>query len=239
MNKNSHINNKDRPLIFVGSNSVMYKLTDLCDRLGIYVAGILDKDYYGNTDTVCDLPVIDTEENIQNYTDYNFFCATNWLPMTDAISTRNRDKRKYLIQLFKDNNIKSISLVDPMASVSKSAVIGHNVFIDAFTLIESNVVVGDFTSIYAQCAIGHNTVFMENCVMQRCVGTAADQVYENDVFFGGGVRALKTGAKYSAGTFVHEQVYIARGTTPNEIVSFNGYNTKRVERPYTSDIIDN
>jgi len=214
----------------------MYKLIEMCELLDINVKGIIDKDYHGNTNRYCNLPILDSEDNICNYKDYNFFCATNWLPMQDLVSLRNKNKRKHLIQVIKNNNLSCISLIHPLSCVSKSAKIGRNVFIDALTLIEPNVSIGDFTSIYAQCAVGHDSDIMENCVLQRAVGVTSNQTLENDVFFANGVRALKSNVTFGTGTFVHEMIYLSRGTVANEIVSLDGPNTKRVQRLYAADV---
>jgi hypothetical protein len=76
-------------------------------------------------------------------------------------------------------------------------------------------------------------------VFQRAVGLASEQVIENDVYMSSGVKALKPGVTFGEGTFIHQLVYLARGTVKDEIVDFNGYNQKRVERPYRSEYADN
>jgi hypothetical protein len=53
----------------------------------------------------------------------------------------------------------------------------------------------------------------------------------NDSYFGLCSKALKVGATFGANTFIHEAIYIRRGTLENEIVSMTGTNTKRVA-PY-------
>ena len=62
----------------------MPKFTEICEDAGITVHGIIDNDYFGNTDYIDDIPVIDTEfsfsdlEKLKYYRDnFNFFCATN------------------------------------------------------------------------------------------------------------------------------------------------------------------
>jgi hypothetical protein len=42
------------------------------------------------------------------------------------------------------------------------------------------------------------------------------------------VKAFKSGAVFGRGSFIHEGIYIRRGTIENEVVSMNGANTKRV-----------
>lgn len=213
----------------------MEKYTELCEELGIIVAGLLDNDYWGNTTELSGVKVLDTEKNIDQYlNDYNFFCATNWNPIDDPVMVRNRQKRQHLIDLVRQKNIQCISLVDPTARISKYSRLGYGCFMDCHVMVESGSTVGDFTNIYGQVQVGHNTTIGENCVLQRAVGLASAQILENDVYLSSGVKALKPGVKISQGTFVHELVYLARGTVVNEVVQFGTNNTKRVERPYNS-----
>lgn len=226
--KSTHINNNTKPLIFLGTSANMTKLVDICDLVGIQVAGIIDSDYYGNTELIQGIPVIDSEENISKYQDYNFFCAVNWLPSQDPISIRNRDKRIRLINLIDSKELNCISLVDPYARVSSTSVIGRGVYIDAFVLIESLAEIHDYVSIYAYTGIGHHTIVERNTVMQRHCSIAGGCVFEHDTFIGTAVKALKTNAVFGSNTFIHEGIYIRRGTISNEIVSLNSGNRSRV-----------
>jgi serine acetyltransferase len=223
-----HINATDRPLIFLGSNYVLEKYTDLCRELGIQIHGIIDSDYYGNTESLCGIPVIDSEDNLNKYKDhYNFFCATNWSPQTDAMTTRNRQKRQKLINLL-TSEYSVISLIDPTAKISLSAKIGRGVYIDCMVMLEPGVNVGDFVSIYSHTCVGHHSTIHRNVVLQRQCSIAGQAVFEANAFLGVSVKALKTGATFGANSFIHECIYIRRGTIPDEVVGINGNNMSRV-----------
>ena len=226
--KSTHINNNTRPLIFLGTSANMTKLVDICDQAGIKIAGIIDNDYYGNTKFIQGIPVIDSEENINQYQDCNFFCAVNWLPANDPVLVRNRDKRKRLIDLIDSKELNCISLVDSYSRVSSTATIGRGVYIDAFVLVESLAEIHDYVSIYAYTGIGHHTIVERNTVIQRHCSIAGGCVFEHDTFIGTAVKALKTNAVFGFNTFIHEGIYIRRGTIPDEIVSLNGGNRSRV-----------
>lgn len=230
-----HINNNSRPVIFLGSGMVMEEYSEICEYNNIPVHGIIDSDYYGNTDELCGIPVIDTEESfndlakVQYYQDnFNFFIARTWTPIADDMNIRNRKKRKKYIDIIEKNNLYCISLVDPMSSVSKYSTIGRGVFIDAFVSIEPNSTIGDYTSIYSHAAIGHDTIIGRNCVFQRRASVSGVCKIEDDVFFGIAVKQFKSRVTFGSGTFIHEGVCIKRGTVPNEIVSFQGGNQKRI-----------
>lgn len=238
-NLTSHINDNSRPLIFLGSNSNMYKISESAEAHGIVIAGIIDSDYYGNTEEICDIPVIDTElaftdtKKLQFYkNNYNFFCATNWTPEPDHINIRNRKKRQRLLEILDCYQLSCISIVDKTARVSRHSQIGRGVFLDAHVLIEPKTTVGDFVHIYYNCSIGHHNIINRNCVLQRQCILMGNNVMEQDVYFGPAVKALKPGATFGKNSFVHEGIYIRRGTVDNEIVSMNSINQSRVVYQY-------
>ena len=185
-----HINDNSKPLIFLGSNIALEVFSDACEHLNIQVHGIIDKDYWGNTESYCGVPIIDTEESfndaskLQYYRDnFNFFCATNWIPTTDVVSVRNRLKRDNFIKLIEDHNLNCISIVDPCAKILKSINIGRGCFIDGYINILPRVTVGDYTNIYTFSHVGHDTVIGKNCVIQRHCAVPSDSIVEDNVFF--------------------------------------------------------
>jgi carbonic anhydrase/acetyltransferase-like protein (isoleucine patch superfamily) len=232
----THINDKSKPLIFLGSNYIMEKYTDLCEEHGISVHGIIDRDYWGNTDSICGVPVVDCEESFEDEdkleyykNNFNFFCATNWTPLTDNVSQRNKDKRHRLIDLINRCGFNCISLIDTFSTkITKSIDIGHGVYIDGYVNIEPKATIGNFTNIYSHAHIGHGTAIGKNCVIQRVACLASECIVEDEVFMGISAKCFKSGATFSRGTFIHEGIYIRRGTVENEVVSMNGKNNKRV-----------
>ncbi|CAB4133535.1 NeuD_NnaD, sugar O-acyltransferase, sialic acid O-acetyltransferase NeuD family [uncultured Caudovirales phage] len=235
----SHINDTSKPLIFLGSNIAMEVFSYACENLGIEVYGIMDNDYYGNMESYYGIPVIDTEESLkdteklQYYRDnFNFFCASNWIPTTDAVSVRNRLKRDNLINLIESYNLNCISIIDSCAKILKSTKIGRGCFIDGYINILPRVTIGDYTNIYTFSHVGHDTIIGKNCVIQRYCAVPSDSIVEDNVFFGSGTKALKDKTTYKRGTFIHEGIYLRRGTVENEVVSMYGTNTKRVVSQY-------
>lgn len=55
--------------------------------------------------------------------------------------------------------------IHPSAAVAKSAVIGKNVSIGAFAVVEDGAVIGDNTVIYPQVYVGHHVRIGENCLI--------------------------------------------------------------------------
>jgi UDP-3-O-[3-hydroxymyristoyl] glucosamine N-acyltransferase len=188
---------------------------------------------------MCGIPIIDTEQSFNDPTkqkfyrdNFNFFCAVNWLPMADAISTRNRLKRSRLIDVIEHHQLNCISIVDRFAKVSKTTKIGRGCFIDGCTHIMPRVSIGNYTNIHTHTNIGHDAVLGNNCVIQRMCVVPPSSILENNVFFGSAVKALKEGVTFGEGTFVHEGIYIKRGTIKNEIVSMHGDNMRRIVSQY-------
>lgn len=232
----SFVNDKSKPLVFVGSSITMYTLTELCEDLGIEVAGIIDSDYYGNTDQICGIDVIASEQQLANNPEqldlyrskYNFFCATNWIPVQTPVDIRNREKRNRLIDFIEHNQLSAITLIDPSAKISKYTKIGRGVLLDAYVLTQANSEIGDFSTIYYNVFIGHDCVVGRNCVFQRQSLLAAESIVGNDVYIASWSKAMKDGGRIGSGTFVQEAIYLKRNTVENEVVSLNGANTCRV-----------
>lgn len=230
-----HINDNSRPLILLGSNSNLYKILEACEDHNITIHGIIDADYYGNTESICGIPVIDSQvcfsdaSRCEYYrSNFNFLCVSNWIPQQTPIHIRNRKKRNELIQCINDYQLDTISIVDKSSAVSKYARIGKNVFVDSLTSIAPSVIIEDYCFIGAMVGIAHHAHIHKNCVVQGDCRVLSHCVLRPETYFSIGVRALKPGVEFGENTFIHEMVYIRRGTLPNEIVSFNGENLSRV-----------
>jgi len=214
----------------------MEKYTDICEEHNILVHGIIDSDYYGNTTEICSIPVIDCEESLtdpsrlQYYREnFNFFCASHWLPMTDPAAIYRKSKRTRLINFITKNDLQCISFVDTFSTkLPKSSIIGRGVYIDGYVNLEPKVKIGNFTNIYSHSHIGHDSIIGNNCVFQRASCLASSCIVEDEVYIGIAAKCFKSDATFSKGTFIHEGIYLRRGTVPNEVVSMNGSNMRRV-----------
>lgn len=227
-----HINDRSKPLIFLGTNLCLGKYIDVCKENGIEIYGIIDTDYYGNTDSIDGIDVIDSEQGLIEkssfYKDFNFFCATNWGPERSSVATRNREKRHRQINLLDNLKLDVISLIDSKAKISSTCSIGRGCYVDCFALIEPHCILEDYVNIFAYVGLGHHTRVDRNSVIQRHCSIAGNAHFEKNCFLGVAVKALKTGATFGADTFIHESIYIRRGTIPNEVVSIEGRNNARI-----------
>lgn len=160
-------------LIFLGSNTVLERYIEACERQSLTAVGIVDSDYYGNTDTIADLPVIDSfeglEQNPDKYKNSVFFIATNWNPL----NPRDTEKRKSIIELVRRLNLTCANLIDPTSYVSRYTQIGQGVFVGSGATVEPRVKLDDFCNIGDQVIVGHDSVIGENTVLARNSGVHA------------------------------------------------------------------
>jgi len=229
------VNDTSRPLVFLGTNVNLYQQAEIAESVGIKVAGIVDNDYFGNTESYCDLPVIGSEREftdparLQYYKDtYNFFCPVTALPEQDPVSVRNYQKRLRLIDTIDSLELNCISIVSPHAAVAPSAKIGQGVFIDHFANIESKVVIGNYVTIFSNSFIAHFTEVERNCQFQRHSGVGSFTLVGENSHFSPLAKSLRTKLKFGKNTWIQHGISIMRGTVDNEIVSLNGKNLKRV-----------
>jgi hypothetical protein len=234
-NDHSHINDNSKPLILLGTNSALADLLELCQDHDIKVHGIIDKDYYGNTEFFCNIPIIDTEESFEDLdkaeyyrNNFNFFCVVSWTPENLSHSERNRNKRQKFINLIYTYKLNCISILGFHSRLPKSVSVGRGVFIDNLVNIEPRVDIHDFVSIYGSTLVGHDSIIEKNCVFQRCCLVTGLNVYKHDTYFSPMVKALKSNVTFGEHTFVKEGIYIRRGTVPHEVVSLNGPNLKKI-----------
>ena len=187
-------------MIFLGCNDAIGIWKDCLKRMGITPKGIVDSDYYGNTKRYAGIPVIGTEDNMEEVIENakfstdgsgnnmtwhtNFFIGTNWDPSLlngKEIRDRNNAKRQKLIDVAEKYNLPMGSIIDPTAIVPNSTRLGKGVYIGAGAVIEPQVKIGDYTQIWYQSIVGHRTKIGRDCVLQRRAGlwgaTVGDHVY--------------------------------------------------------------
>lgn len=230
-----HINDISRPLILLGTTSNLTKYVEICQILNIPIHGIIDGDYYGNTETFCGVDVIDTEASFNDQQkldfyrkNFNFFCAVNWTPMTDSMSVRNREKRDRYISLIKGYQLRCISIVAKTGYISPSVAIGKGCFVDNMVHIEPNVVLEDFVRVYGMTHISHDAYVSENCTLQRMCAIPSMSRLGKNSYFSPIAKCVKHGVVFGEGTWVQEGVYLRRGTVPGEVVSLSSGNQRRV-----------
>lgn len=207
-----------KPLVFLGTSTAMQLYVDAAHRQGLSVAGIIDSDYYGNRDEFCGLPVIGTEHEIDQFiNDYDFFIGTNWSP--DPAHIRDREKRKYLIELVYSKNITCVSLIDPSCYIGSNVKIGQGCYIGFNSYIEFDNVVEDFTQIHFNVGISYGCTVGKNSLFRQCSGIANADVGEN-VFIGTTTHVFTSRKRISLAndSVINQGLWLMRDTNEGEHV---------------------
>lgn len=228
-------NTCDKPLIFLGSSIAISIYIECCEQLGINVAGIIDGDYYGNTPSIEGIPVVDghdafsDQEKINYYREnFNFFCAVNWTPVRDEVSTRNKQKRDDFISLAQQHNLPVISLIDPRAMVSKTAKIGQGCFVGGLCVIEPHSVLEDFSTAWYNSTVSHHSVLGFNSVLQRWAGMMGSVQIKDNVYISVYVYLGKGNIKVDSNSWIQPGIMVFRDVDKDEIVAVNGKNTRKI-----------
>jgi carbonic anhydrase/acetyltransferase-like protein (isoleucine patch superfamily) len=229
------VNDKSRPLLFIGSSSTMFYFKDVCDQHGIEIAGIIDNDYYGNVSSLEGIPVIDTEisfedpDKLKYYREnFNFFLATNYVPQRDNVMKRNVQKKFQLMNLIDQYDLSCITLIDKDAKVHYTCTVGKNVFLDAMIYVSGYTEIGDYSSIYTGTCVGHHNKLGRNCVLQRKSGLHNYNVLEDNVFVGLASHVMGENLMIRQGTFVHPCLVVRRDTQPEEVISLVNKDLRKI-----------
>ena len=206
-----------KPLAFIGSCVGIDLYVEAAERPGYTVAGIIDSDYWGNTDRFRGLPVIGTETDLASYRDqYDFFIATNSSP--DPDQQRDVQKRLRLIDLVQAANIVCVNLVDPESRIARSVQLGQGVFVGYKCYIEPDVVIGDFCQIFYDAGISHGVQIGQNTVIQRKCGIGNTTI-GNNVYVGMWVNIFcSEPVTVGDGAIINQGLWVARNVEPGEQV---------------------
>ena len=154
-----------RPVVFIGSNYNLLQMVDLVRLQGRELVGIIDSDYYNNTEHICGVAVVGSEETWDWGQDYEYFVATNWSPR-DSVQERNRVKRVAQITQIKNQKVDCINLIHPTSIVPETVQLGQGIMIGAGAILGNDCHIGDFCQIREQSYLAHNTTLSENIIVQ-------------------------------------------------------------------------
>lgn len=204
------------PLLFLGTCANIIRYKDAAERQGLTVAGILDSDWFQNTQDFCGISIIDTEANISNYKDtHDFFIATNWT--IDPNHVRDKEKRKMLIDLVREQGIECINIIDPSSYIGTGTEIGQGVYIAFCAMIEPGTVLKDFCQVHDFVGLAHGTRVGENTIIQRQAGLHAD--IGDDVYIGMWSKAYHPGLlKIGNNAVINPGLYVARDVAEGETI---------------------
>ena len=228
------INDISKPLVFVGTNNVLWLTLGTCKQIGYTVAGVIDDDYHGQGHFQ-DIPIIAKEQDLisnqEFLSQYQFICTTNWQPpeLKYPQHVRNKQKRERLIGLLEQSGLDIASIIHPSCQFGNySNSIGKGVIIEAGSLIAPFVTVGDWTTILQWVGIGDGTSIGRNCVLQRGANACGDVTIEDNCYISMSVKLFRDGTVVRKGTFIHPGLTVMRDTQPDEVISLAGKDLRRV-----------
>lgn len=174
---------KNKPLIFIGSRYLLPELAVVAEAQGYEILGILDYQFWGNTDSICNIPVIGDERWLLDPDHHQaelwrqtctFFVATFYhgqqFCQTDD---GNIEKLRWdRIQLTKQLNLDVCNLIHPDAKVLglnsrySSTNIGRGIFLaQGVDLSIFDVSIGDHCQVGWNSGIGHGARLAENVLV--------------------------------------------------------------------------
>lgn len=237
------INDNSKPLILIGSNSALWVIKEMCDQHRVDIHGIIDSNYFGNTDVMDGIPVIDTELTLENDVarlayykqNFNFFLATNYVPDRTDVQRANTQKRNRLRELIDRLDLPCVSFIDPSARVHVSNRIGKNVVIDALCYISAHNAIGDYCSFFAGTMIGYHNTIGTGTVFQRRSGTMHYNTFGKDVYVGLHSQISADNLFIADHTVIHPCMSIRRSTAEAEVISLANRDLRKVYYFYTME----
>ena len=158
-----------KPIALVGYRSGLDSLVDIADAMGVEIAGIFDKYFYGNTEQIDDIPFIGNEDEItdDDIRKYDFVLSSNYVGYINIKNfEHNGDNlRKRRIKIFKERNLPTANLIHPSSYVSPKTYIGSSVIIARDCYVRAKSYIGDFCFLDSGAAIAHDVRLGENVIM--------------------------------------------------------------------------
>ena len=144
-----------KKLILVGSRNNLSDIIAAADDCGYKIIGILDKHYWGNTDKICGIPVIGSEDELLDpnckWRKHYFFPA-NWWDGKQALgSVVDMDQlRRDRLDILDRSGVRVVNLITNLVHWfhnKQNLTLGKGVLILSNASIGANVTIGDYSVI--------------------------------------------------------------------------------------------
>ena len=178
-----------KKLIFLGSSQNISRVADIARINGFEVLGIVDNDYFLNTDSINGIPFIGTENNLtQLYerigtTDVSFFIGVNTTVESNESQKRTNAKRKKLINFVEKNNLDIVNIIDPTAIIPETVKLGKGIYITQYTVIQNSVTISDYCCIKELVCIAHDSKIGKNVTFLQCFYSSFSVPVTFQIFF--------------------------------------------------------
>jgi len=216
-----------RPLIFLGSSASIDSFVQVARLTDRQIAGIVDDNFFGNTNEICRIPVIGSEqswdfENTCNHFDY--FIGSSMVP----INVIDRKKRLKMIGIVKQYNLNLATLIHPLSYIYPEVTIGAGSYVGYCVSINNRVAIGKHCQIHAYVGISHDCEIGSNtCIAHQAMIAGLNQI-GNNVHIGMGAAVCKNNVVVGNDAVIHPRITVMRDIEENEIVHLGGTNTRRI-----------
>jgi UDP-3-O-[3-hydroxymyristoyl] glucosamine N-acyltransferase len=158
-----------KPIALVGYRSGLDSLVDIADAMGVEIAGIFDKYFYGNTEQIDDIPFIGNEDEItdDDIRKYDFVLSSNYVghSLLKNFEHNGDNLRKRRIQIFKERNLPTANLIHPTAYISPKTYVGSSVIIARNCYVRAKSHIGNFCFLDSGSAVAHDVHLGENVIL--------------------------------------------------------------------------
>jgi len=217
-----------KPLIYLGSSHNLEFYNFVANQNDIPIHGIIDSDYWGNTDRFYDTPVIGSELDFDfdaAREKFSFFVASSAVPTVP----RDRFKRQKFIDLAVKYKLPAQTLIDRQAQIFPSVVIEPGCFIGFQVGIAGRCRIGSHSQVLTGALLGHDTVIGQNSVIAHRAVLTGGTIVGDDVYVGAGVLAVNHGGIIiNDNSEIQPGIILMRDVDQNEIISIGGKNTRRI-----------
>lgn len=232
----TNLNNRmHKPIVFLGTSTNLEIFIRVCTLRNIPVAGIVDSDYYRNTDTKNGLPVIGSEDSFDFEAardQYDFFVGMSW----SSLDLRSKSKRLAYIDLIDQHKLNCATLIHPASEVYDEAEIGPGCYIGFNAGVAHYTKIGAHSRIHNSTTVAHHTTIGKNCILHEFVKicsrvTLGDNVliHPDTAIVGYGKFNNERGPNIGSNAELHPRITVTRDVEPGEIVSLaGGNNTRRI-----------
>lgn len=231
-----------KKLILVGSRNNLWDIIDAANESGYHIIGILDSHFYGNTEEICGIPIIGSEQELldpnSKWRKYNFFPA-NWWDGKQAIGkgVYNGERlRQERIDLLDRSGVNVVNLINDKHihwfNHKRNLKLGKGILMLSNVRVGANVTIGDYSVIdwdagLADTTVGRNSIIGVDCILAHCA-------IGNDVRVG--VRSVLIPSRRKHVLTVGDRAIVYIGSTvlddvaPDSVYSMHGKTMMRFKK---------
>ncbi len=194
-----------KDLILVGSRTNLTDITYTAEELGYNILGILDKHYYKNTETIDNVPVIGSEDELleadNRWKNCSFFLADWWDGKQDLSGNKldGSALRQERIKILEQAQVDIPNLIHPTAKFFHkfdTVRLGKGILILGHAKFTSHIQIGNYSVIDWDCNIGTRTTVGNNTIIGATT-TTANAVIGDNVRLGVGCIVLPRESTYT------------------------------------------